>query len=126
MRIVCISSSQVPSDTANSIQVMKVCQAFTQLGHDVILLVPGPRPEDLESTALQEHYGLRTLFNIEWLPVRARIFGLIFDLIGINSDKLYALVKAKHGTHWMLAGDNKFNGKWRLYYQAYFDKYQSA
>ncbi len=72
MRIVCISSSQVPSDTANSIQVMKVCQAFTQLGHDVILLVPGPQPEGLKSTALQQHYGLRMLFNIEWLSVRTR------------------------------------------------------
>ena len=41
MRIVCISAAQIPSDTANSIQVMKVCQAFVQLGHDVTLLVPG-------------------------------------------------------------------------------------
>lgn len=72
MRIVCIASSQVPSDTANSIQVMKVCQAFTQLGHDVILLVPGPQPEGLKPAALQQHYGLRTLFNIEWLPFRTR------------------------------------------------------
>jgi glycosyltransferase involved in cell wall biosynthesis len=72
MRIVCISSSQVPSDTANSIQVMKVCQAFTQLGHDVILLVPGPKPEGLKPAALQLHYGLRALFKIEWLPVRIR------------------------------------------------------
>jgi len=72
MRIVCISSSQIPSDTANSIQVMKVCQAFTQLGHDVILLVPGPQPEGLKPAALHTHYGLRTLFNIEWLSVRTR------------------------------------------------------
>jgi len=72
MRIVCISSAQVPSDTANSIQVMKVCQAFTQLGHDVILLVPGPQPEGLNPAVLQQHYGLRTLFNIEWLSARTR------------------------------------------------------
>jgi glycosyltransferase involved in cell wall biosynthesis len=72
MRMVCISSSQVPSDTANSIQVMKVCQAFTQLGHDVSLLVPGPQPEGLKPAALQQHYGLRRLFNIEWLSVRTR------------------------------------------------------
>ena len=92
MRIVCISTSQVPSDTANSIQVMKVCQGFTQLGHDVILLVPGPRPEDLESTALQEHYGLRTLFNIEWLPVRARRlfpWKAVIDAHRLGADLLY-------------------------------------
>ena len=55
-----------------------------------------------------------------------KIFGLIFDLIRINSDRLYELVKAKHGTHWMLAGDRKFNAKWRLYYQDYFDKYKTV
>jgi len=72
MRMVCISSSQVPSVTAKSIQVMKVCQAFTQLGHDVILLIPGPQPEGLDLSAIQQHYGLRTLFKMEWLPVRVR------------------------------------------------------
>ena len=55
-----------------------------------------------------------------------KVFGLIFDLIGINSDKLYKIVKTKHGTHWMISGDTKFNAKWRLYYNSYFDKYQSV
>jgi len=72
MRIVCVSLSKIPSDTANSIQVMKVCQAFGQLGHEVILLVPGPRPKDLLPATLLRHYGLQTLFTIEWLPVRQR------------------------------------------------------
>ncbi len=72
MRIVAISSAQVPSDTANSIQVMKVCQAFAQLGHEVILLVLGLQPVNLKPADLQKHYGLHTLFNIEWLPARNR------------------------------------------------------
>ncbi len=72
MRIVCISSAQVPSDTANSIQVMKVCQAFTQMGHETILLVPGPQPGNLIKADLQKHYGLQTAFNIEWMPGRNR------------------------------------------------------
>lgn len=52
-----------------------------------------------------------------------KIFWVIFDLLGINSEKLYGLVKPV-GTHWMLPGDTKFNAKWRLYCRAYFDKYQ--
>ena len=64
--------SKIPSDTANSIQVMKVCQAFTQLGHDVILLVPGPQSKDVLPNTLLIHYGLQTLFKIEWLPARNR------------------------------------------------------
>jgi len=72
MRIACVSLSKIPSDTANSIQVMKVCQAFTQMGHEVILLVPGPHHKDLHPATLLTHYGLQTLFKIEWLPVRNR------------------------------------------------------
>jgi glycosyltransferase involved in cell wall biosynthesis len=72
MRIVCISASQIPSDTANSIQVMKVCQAFTQIGHEVILLVPGKQPNGYLPIDLQKHYGLQTFFTIEWVKVRNR------------------------------------------------------
>ena len=54
-----------------------------------------------------------------------KTFGLLFDLLGIDSSDLYSQVKLK-GTHWMLSHDTKFNAKWRLYYDAYFDKYQSA
>jgi glycosyltransferase involved in cell wall biosynthesis len=93
MRIVCVSSSKIPSDSANSIQVMKVCQAFTQLGHEVILLVPGTQPDNLLPTVLQTYYGLHTLFNIEWLPVRNRhLFPWIAarHAVHLRADLLYA------------------------------------
>ena len=54
-----------------------------------------------------------------------KIFGFIFDLLGIDSTQLYKIVKTKHGTHWMLTDDTKFNAKWRLYYNPYFDKYKT-
>jgi hypothetical protein len=41
MKIASISASEVPSSKANSIQVMKACQALVQAGHQVELLVPG-------------------------------------------------------------------------------------
>ena len=72
MNIVCISASQVPSVSANSIQVMKACQALVQLGHHVRLLVPEmnwrkqpvhPTQEDLAA-----FYGLHTSFPVEWVP----------------------------------------------------------
>jgi hypothetical protein len=34
MNIVAIAGSTIPSDTANSIQVMKACSALVQLGHN--------------------------------------------------------------------------------------------
>jgi predicted transcriptional regulator of viral defense system len=54
-----------------------------------------------------------------------KIFGFLFDLLEIDSGDLYNQVKLK-GTHWMLSGDAKFNSKWRLYYDQYFEKYQSV
>jgi glycosyltransferase involved in cell wall biosynthesis len=72
MKIVFISSAQIPSDTANSIQVMKVCQAFEQLGHDVTLLVPGNQQPAMDDRHLIEHYGLRRLFPIQWMDLPNR------------------------------------------------------
>ena len=65
MKIVAIAGSQIPSDTANSIQVMKACNALVQLGHDLTLIVPGSPNTSVD---LKSHYGLQTDFPIEWLP----------------------------------------------------------
>ena len=68
MKIVFIASSRVPSTTANSIQVMKVCQAFAQLGHAVRLLVPEQGQLQLPNkTDLAAFYGLQADFSVEWL-----------------------------------------------------------
>lgn len=66
MRIAVVATSRVPSRTANSIRVMKVCQALTELGHEVRLWVPGPKPDD-SWPDLAHHYGLRLRFSIEWV-----------------------------------------------------------
>ena len=66
MRIACIATSRVPSRTANSIQVMKVCQAFVELGHEVRLWLPG-KAAGVAWPHLGEHYGVRRPFPITWL-----------------------------------------------------------
>lgn len=53
-----------------------------------------------------------------------KIFGLVFDLIGIDSADLHRLIKPT-GTNWMLPGDTKFNAKWRLYYKDDLDRYRA-
>src|SRR5688572_16688925 len=69
MRIAAIAGSTIPSDTANSLQEMKACQALVQIGHDVRLLVPGSKTA---SGDLKAHYGLQTDFPIEWLSSSSR------------------------------------------------------
>ena len=86
---------------------------------------------DVVIEKLQEH---RSSLNMEKLcedvskmsTTTIKIFGFMLDLLGIGSERLYTLVRSGRGTHWMLAGDKKFNAKWRLYYDEYFSKYQSS
>ena len=78
MKIVCIATSQIPSSAANSIQVMKACQALAQLGHPVHLLVPGKEGVSWEKLAM--HYGLETRFDIQWLPSTPRLRRYDFSL----------------------------------------------
>jgi glycosyltransferase involved in cell wall biosynthesis len=66
MRIAFISSSNIPSRTANSIQVMKVCNAFCALDHQVKLWVPGLKT-GLNWQDLKSWYGIRHDFTISWL-----------------------------------------------------------
>jgi len=72
MNIVAIAGSTIPSDTANSLQVMKACQALVQIGHQVTLLVPGATKAKTSSVDLQKHYGLQRDFPIEWLSASSR------------------------------------------------------
>lgn len=72
----------------------------------------------LDMQKMIEYLGKMSLTTV-------KTFGFLFDLLGIDSGDLYNQVKLK-GTHLMLSGDAKFNAKWRLYYDEYFDKYQSV
>lgn len=71
MKITAISASQVPSTVANSIQAMKAVHALAQNGHDVTLIVLAG---DKHPTwpELANFYGLRTEFQIEYLPASSR------------------------------------------------------
>ena len=70
MKIVAIAGSQIPSDTANSLQVMKACNALVQLGHELTLIVPAnPKSSIID---LKSHYGLQVDFPVEYLPVANR------------------------------------------------------
>ena len=120
MKIVCISAAHIPSDTANSIQVMKACQAFVQLGHAVTLLVPeeqrlavsGQRlaarsqpsadngqwsavnnqQSKISNQQLADHYGLQSLFPIQWLPsTNRRLFPwkAVWQARRLGADLLY-------------------------------------
>ena len=82
MKIACIATSKIPSDTANSIQVMKTCQAISRLGHNVHLLVPGRGAAPWGQLAA--HYGLSTRFDIHLLPASSRLKRYDFSLAAVR------------------------------------------
>jgi glycosyltransferase involved in cell wall biosynthesis len=76
MKIVYISSSTIPSRTANSIHVMKMCQAFANNGHEVTLIAPdntaGIEPGISD---IYDFYGVKKCFElikVPMLPTRGR------------------------------------------------------
>lgn len=90
----------------------------SQYSIDLVIEKLMEHKEDLDLARLNDYASRFSITTI-------KIFGLIFDLLDISSDRLYKLVKTT-GTHWMVPGDKKFNAKWRLYYDPYFDKYQKT
>lgn len=67
MKIAVITNSLIPSLTANSIQAMKVCDALTELGHDLRVFAPAGE-KSATWNELASHYGLTHEFCLEWLP----------------------------------------------------------
>jgi len=71
VRIACIANSWVPSIFANSLQVMKMSEAFAKIGHDVTLFV-GISDKDevqLEEGDVFSFYGVENIFEVKKLPV---------------------------------------------------------
>jgi len=83
MKIACITTSIVPSKSANSIQAMKVVQALKQSGQDVRLWVPEFEKSDWETIA--DVYGLTTGFDMTWLPFSLRFKQYDFALKAVSA-----------------------------------------
>lgn len=65
MKIVYLADSSIPSRSANSIHVMKMCQALVRIGHDVVLFVPA-KPDRMEKRVddVFAYYGIDMRFRL--------------------------------------------------------------
>jgi len=85
MKILYIARSTIPSREANSIQVMKMCQAFADNGHDVVLLVPDKKQNN--EPAVQKvytSYGVKECFTIKKLQSYHKKWRAFFEVIEIK------------------------------------------
>jgi glycosyltransferase involved in cell wall biosynthesis len=89
MKILYLSKSIIPSRSANSVHVMKMCQAFSDNGHSVILLAPKSKDKYEKGVDdIYEYYGVKKNFKIKklWHPnikggALLYLFGILFYLI---------------------------------------------
>jgi glycosyltransferase involved in cell wall biosynthesis len=72
MNIAYLSSAVIPSTSANSVQVMKMCQAIEEEGHAVTLYLP-PAAKDISPEETARRYGVRVEFPMR----RVRLSGLL-------------------------------------------------
>ena len=85
MKIALIAPTPIPSRRANTIQVMKMAQAFVLTGHELHLAAPG-KADSRGATwpDLKHHYGLTTEFPITWLPAHPRLRGYDYALRAVR------------------------------------------
>ena len=79
-----ISNSIIPSRTANSIHVMKMCQALANNGHEVIFLAPDNKNEQKKNIEnIYEFYAVEKNFEIKRLSYPFINSGTLFYIIDI-------------------------------------------
>lgn len=77
MKIALIAPTHLPARRANTLQVMKMAQAFTKLGHSVQVAIPGKLApgEAGDWPALRRLYGLQVEFPLTWINANPRLRG---------------------------------------------------
>lgn len=88
MLISYISISTIPSRTANSMHVMKMCQAITQEGHEVSLYAPKSSSSNpATNEVLWHHYGILERFPIKWMDQSPRLKGYDYAWHAVRAAK---------------------------------------
>lgn len=99
MNILYIANSRIPTEKAHGIQIMKTCEAFSNLGHAVTLVTP--RRFNHITNDPFEYYKVSRIFKIVKLPVIDLVefgrLGFVIELFSFSISALfYVLSKSKN------------------------------
>lgn len=84
MRIAYLSGSVVPSRAANSVHVMKMCNAFAAIGCEPVLMAVGTAASD--TAAARRFYGADNAFPIQWIRSPSfRGSGVIYSFLSARA-----------------------------------------
>lgn len=113
MKIAYVTTSILPSMTANSVHVMKMCQAFSDLGHQVTLITPEfPGRELKVDESIFSFYGVKDSFKIVKIPrsklIRPRFVGFMLKTRSYINSERFDLVFGR-SLHGIFAAKNSVN-----------------
>jgi glycosyltransferase involved in cell wall biosynthesis len=83
MKIAMIAPGAIPAQTANSVQVMKMANALTAMGHDVRLFAL-EGGGDFQWDQLAKLYGLSHRFSVVFVPARAFFRRYDYSLVAVR------------------------------------------
>ena len=89
MRICYLSNNDMPSKMANSIQTIKMCEAFAQNGNDVLLICPN---SEKIKNSIYNYYDVKNKFNFIKLK-RYKKFPLGFYYYLFSFESILASLK---------------------------------
>lgn len=96
MKIVYIANSTIPSKSANSVHVMKMCEALKENGVNVTMIVPNIGEKNLLTNKQDEFsfYGIREPFSIKYLKLISKepigIYQYLFSFLAVLNSFFYA------------------------------------
>ncbi len=126
MKIVYIATSIIPSRTANSIHVMKMCQAFADNGHKVTLLVPYNKEQ---STDVYLYYGVKRNFMINYVSFfnisKIRLFSYAWNVFKYLNNVDFNIVYGRDLKSCFLATIIKKDNVFNVFYESHkpYEKY---
>ena len=85
MKIFYLSHARIPSRTANSLNVMKMCEAFAQNGHDVTLFAPRSSRTEPGVEDSFAFYGVEPRFDLKRFPKKGKGLRGIYSYFSIVS-----------------------------------------
>ncbi|MFM2381919.1 MAG: hypothetical protein RLZZ76_686 [Candidatus Parcubacteria bacterium] len=88
MKIAYISNSRFPSERAHAVQMVHMCTAFVQNGHEVTFVVTDRKTHI--SASPEAFYGTKLLFRVEYLPI-ADITGTMLKIPLVFRPILYTV-----------------------------------
>ena len=95
MKIIYITTVRMPTERAHGLQIMKMCEAFARLGHDVELVVPR-RDNELSDNPF-EYYNVKQIFRITTVSARGFV---AYDRVGFWLHRVsFAYAALKHAAH---------------------------